>query len=175
MNKLRIFISSVQKEFAAERRTLRDYIEGDALLRRFFRVIEKAGTGTLDMIALCAEAGLPPPSFRQDGGQFVQVLRRSKAVDVPPISPTQLPTQLPTQSTDPVIRLVAALQQGEKSSGELRSMLGIKHRPTFRDNYLHPAWDKGLIEYTIPDKPNSRLQKYRLTRKGCNHLAGRKP
>lgn len=27
----RIFISSVQKEFAAERRTLRDYIHGDPL------------------------------------------------------------------------------------------------------------------------------------------------
>ena len=34
----RIFISSVQKEFAAERRALKDYIEGDPLLRRFFEV-----------------------------------------------------------------------------------------------------------------------------------------
>ena len=36
--------------------------------------IEKAGSGTLDMIALCREAGLPEPDFRQDGGQFVMTL-----------------------------------------------------------------------------------------------------
>ncbi|OGH59060.1 MAG: hypothetical protein A3G34_01890 [Candidatus Lindowbacteria bacterium RIFCSPLOWO2_12_FULL_62_27] len=36
--KLRLFISSVQKEFAAERRALRDFVDGDALLRRFFSV-----------------------------------------------------------------------------------------------------------------------------------------
>ena len=34
----RIFISSVQKELAAERRALKDYIQGDALFRRFFEV-----------------------------------------------------------------------------------------------------------------------------------------
>ena len=33
---LRIFISSVQKEFAQERATLRDYLQGDPLLGRFF-------------------------------------------------------------------------------------------------------------------------------------------
>ena len=33
--------------------------------------VEKAGTGTLDMIALCQEAGLPSPDFEQRGGQFV--------------------------------------------------------------------------------------------------------
>jgi hypothetical protein len=36
MKPLRIFISSVQKEFAEERAALRDYLRGDALLRRFF-------------------------------------------------------------------------------------------------------------------------------------------
>lgn len=40
------------------------------------RYIEKAGTGTLDMIALCREAGLPEPEFRQDGGMFVQTIWR---------------------------------------------------------------------------------------------------
>jgi predicted HTH transcriptional regulator len=45
------------------------------------RYIEKAGTGTLDMIALCREAGLPEPEFRQDGGQFVQTLWRDWLTD----------------------------------------------------------------------------------------------
>ena len=36
MTSIRIFISSVQKEFVAERAALRDYLRGDALMRRFF-------------------------------------------------------------------------------------------------------------------------------------------
>ena len=38
MKSLRIFISSVQSEFAQEREALRDYMREDALLRRFFDV-----------------------------------------------------------------------------------------------------------------------------------------
>ena len=34
----RIFISSVQKELAAERRALSDFIKGDPLLRRYFNI-----------------------------------------------------------------------------------------------------------------------------------------
>ncbi len=40
------------------------------------RYVERAGTGTLDMIRTCAEAGLPSPAFRHDDGQFVQTLWR---------------------------------------------------------------------------------------------------
>jgi predicted HTH transcriptional regulator len=43
--------------------------------------IERAGTGTLDMIARCREAGLPEPEFRQDGGQFVQTIWRDWLTD----------------------------------------------------------------------------------------------
>ena len=74
--------------------------------------------------------------------------------------------QSPTQSSDPVIRLLRVLTDHALSSGELRTVLNLKHRPTFRDNYLHPAIEQKYIEMTLPDKPNSRLQKYRLTDKG---------
>ena len=75
-----------------------------------------------------------------------------------------------TQSTDPVARLLFALIQRELSAGQLRTVLKIKHRPTFRTNYLHRALEKHFIEYTIPEKPSSRLQKYRLTQKGQGYL-----
>ena len=52
------------------------------------------------------------------------------------------------------------------SAAELMAVLGLSHRPTFRQNYLHPALEAGLIEMTIPDKPRSRNQKYRLTVRG---------
>ena len=38
VTRLRIFISSVQKELAAERRAIKTFIDGDPLLRRFFTV-----------------------------------------------------------------------------------------------------------------------------------------
>ena len=38
MTPIRIFISSVQPEFAGERKQLRDYLHGDPLMRRFFEV-----------------------------------------------------------------------------------------------------------------------------------------
>jgi len=43
--------------------------------------IERAGTGTLDMIQLCADAGLPEPEFRGEGERFVTVIWRDWLTD----------------------------------------------------------------------------------------------
>jgi len=72
---------------------------------------------------------------------------------------------------DPVTRLLLALRHGEATSHQIRESLGITHRPTFRDNYLYPAMKAKYVEYTLPDKPQSRRQKYRLTAKGRQTLA----
>ena len=42
----------------------------------------------------------------------------------------------------------------------------VSHRPTFLYKYLQPALVARLVEMTIPDKPRSSKQKYRLTDKG---------
>lgn len=53
----------------------------------------------------------------------------------------------------------------------MRETLQLKGDDNFRRLYLVPALEMGVIEMTIPDKPNSRLQKYRLTAKGSALLA----
>jgi hypothetical protein len=53
----------------------------------------------------------------------------------------------------------------------VQAALHLSDRKSFRERYLKPALSDGLIEMTIPDKPNSRLQKYRLTDKGRQWLA----
>ena len=55
---------------------------------------------------------------------------------------------------------------GEMGRSELQELLSIKNRDYFRTDYLNPAISNGYIELTIPDKPNSQNQKYRLTAKG---------
>ena len=58
------------------------------------------------------------------------------------------------------------LKDGDKSVVEMMERLGLKDRHNFNERYLQPALSLGLVEMTIPDKPNSRLQRYRITEKG---------
>lgn len=46
------------------------------------------------------------------------------------------------------------------SANELMERLNIKSKETLRGSYLNPAIENGLIRMTIPDKPNSKNQKY---------------
>ena len=56
-------------------------------------------------------------------------------------------------------------------ANEIMEFLGLKHRKTFRVNYLKPLMEAGWLEMTIPDKPTSSKQRYRLTDKGRQLLA----
>lgn len=62
---------------------------------------------------------------------------------------------------------------GEMSRESLQNALDLQDRKSFRERYLKSALADGLIEMTIPGKPNSRLQKYRLTDKGRQWLQQR--
>lgn len=67
------------------------------------------------------------------------------------------------EQRDPLVdKLREAIGNDVLSASEIMKRLGLSHRPTFRQNYLNPALSNGIVEMTIPDKPNSRNQKYRL-------------
>jgi predicted transcriptional regulator len=69
--------------------------------------------------------------------------------------------------TPEVGRMLSVLKK-EMSRKEIQHKLGLKDEKHFREAYIRQAIDAGLIEMTIPDKPNSRLQKYRITPKGVS-------
>jgi hypothetical protein len=60
---------------------------------------------------------------------------------------------------------------GELGRDELQDCVGITDRKHFRTEYLRPAMDQGLVEMTIPDKPRSSNQRYRLTDEGQRWLS----
>ena len=57
---------------------------------------------------------------------------------------------------------------------DLMAVAGRTNRTKFRDQVIKPLIDHGLLEMTLPDKPTSSQQKYRLTEHGAALLAAQK-
>jgi ATP-dependent DNA helicase RecG len=55
---------------------------------------------------------------------------------------------------------------GEMKRREMQDALGLKHEEHFRKAYLLPALKLGGVEMTLPSKPRSSKQRYRITQLG---------
>jgi len=62
---------------------------------------------------------------------------------------------------------------GEKTRDELQVVAEIKDREHFRKQYLEVLISADLLERTIPDKPRSPKQRYRITPAGLAVLEKR--
>jgi ATP-dependent DNA helicase RecG len=62
------------------------------------------------------------------------------------------------------------LQKQDLGKTDIAAKLGKSGRTRYLNDLVRKLIVIGLIERTIPDKPNSRLQKYRLTMKGKTML-----
>ena len=71
-----------------------------------------------------------------------------------------------TPEVTPEVKGLLAAMTGDHPRRELQELLGLKDAEHFCKAYLLPAIDAGLVEMTLPDKPKSRLQRYRLTENG---------
>ena len=80
--------------------------------------------------------------------------------------------QVTPQVTVQVEKVLGATANEARSREELQTATGMMDREHFRKAYVEPLVTTGWLERTIPDKPTSRLQKYRLTAKGRDWLVG---
>ena len=71
-----------------------------------------------------------------------------------------------TPQVTPQVAALLTVLNGTMDRAALQAALNLKDRKSFRDRYLKPALDAGLIEMTLPDKPTSSLQKYVLSTLG---------
>lgn len=95
-----------------------------------------------------------------DSAAFIQFMLECVLQAVCESTPQATP-----QAAPQAVELVRALE-GERTREELQQALGLSDRKSFRERYLEPALQGGLIELTIPDKPRSPNQRYRLTEAG---------
>ena len=143
--------------------------------------IERMGTGTLDMIRRCVDAGLPEPEFAVTDG-FVTTVTRA-------LAPEQVDRLLESPVVSSRTRGQAGVQAGVQAglegreaamlrscvqgatSKELQAAAGYAGRTRSFEQRLGRLLDEGLLEMTVPDKPKSPVQKYRLTDKGRAAIA----
>ena len=84
--------------------------------------------------------------------------------------------KLPNKHPTSLKQLVQILHKSRKemARSELQKALKLADRAHFFLDYLQPALESGLIEMTLPDKPKSKKQKYRLTELGRSAAEGLK-
>ncbi|MGV8122675.1 MAG: ATP-binding protein [Candidatus Xenobiia bacterium LiM19] len=128
--------------------------------------VEKAGTGIRRMRDGARAQGYPEPEF-SSSSFFTAVFR--PIVSRHPSSTPQVPLKYPP-STPQVLAILKAVASGEKTREELQEVSGITDRKHFRKQYIEALISLHYLEWTIPSKPRSSKQRYRITAEGRKAL-----
>ena len=123
------------------------------------------------VIEMCRKAGIHPPEFHEIAGSAVVKFHVPVGVTVqvtdqeaPQVTPQEAP-----QVTPQVARVLGAARS-DCFFADLPAAAGLKDPVHFLKTHLEPLLFAGWIERTIPDKPHSSKQKYRLTENGRQTL-----
>jgi ATP-dependent DNA helicase RecG len=142
--------AALKREHASRPRNL---LIADVFFRR--GLIERWGRGTQVIVEECERAGCSEPSYRVSGGCFVVTfpLRVGLGAESKPESGPE--SQLARS-------VLLALEQGPLGKAAIADALGHRSISASLNRTIRGLMAEGRIAPTIPEKPNSRLQKYRL-------------
>jgi len=108
--------------------------------------MEMLGRGSVTIRSSCEAFGLPTPIWKDDENGVTLTL-------------------FAPEVTTEVKRVLDSIN-GEMTRKNLQDLLGLRNNEHFRKVYLQPALEAKIIELTIPEKPTSSKQKYRITKLG---------
>ncbi|HPR65304.1 MAG TPA: ATP-binding protein [Thermoanaerobaculia bacterium] len=129
--------------------------------------IEKAGTGVKRIREEARKGGYPLPTW--EANDFVTTVFRPNPEVRHEVGQTWAQSGAQSgPSRDQVEILRNCLI--EKALTDLLEIVGRTNRTKFRDQVLKPLLQAGWLEMTIPDKPRSSKQRYRLTEAGRTYL-----
>ena len=139
-----------------------------AQIMYYGKYLETWGRGIELMNDECTLAGVPRPEFEMSGGCFKATFRRHDYVADVSVggqqdsSRTQVGAKH-TPSSSLIAELVTIMPTGYCSVSQLMEICGKRNRKKFRENYILPALQNGMIERKYPETPNHPHQQYRLS------------
>ena len=123
--------------------------------------IEKYGSGFVRMRGYLKDAPGTSMTYREAGNGF-EVIHLPAEVEPRAQSGARSGAQSGAQST----LVVKMLADQPLSANEVTEKLGLKSKTDALKRILKDLLEGDFIEYTLPEKPNSRLQRYRITDRG---------
>ena len=157
--------------------TIEDMKQGVSRIRnpviaRVFRElghIEQWGSGVRRIFEEAAEQNLPAPQIIEIGMhvRFIVPLL-APIITSPPKSGLESGLESGPESGPESIqqKVLVALSERPLSKSGIATRIGHKSISSKLNERVREMLDCELIEYTLPDKPQSRLQKYRITPQG---------
>lgn len=139
--------------------------------------LEGWGSGAKRIMDACRDQNIEDPTWRSDDGFVTVTFKRpsykvvlptdfSLVYDVDPITSytrntPQVPPKYPL-STPQVEMLTQKMGDTYMSMREMADICNIKDLKYFRESYITPALESGVIERLYPNQPNHPKQRYRL-------------
>ena len=148
----------------------------EALYRMTY--LENWGSGAKRIMDACKAQGVDEPTWSSDGG-FVTITfkrpyfkvsttetdkedNRTTKQDKHPSSTPQVPLKHPL-TTPQVEILIKKMENSCLTMKEMAELCNIKDLKYFRESYVLPALENGMIERLYPNQPKHPKQQYRLT------------
>ena len=118
---------------------------------------EGRSTGIPKILKAMKANGSPAPEFESDEDRTYFLIR---------LPVHERSVQATPPEVAPQVEKLALAIRGEMTRKEIMDALDLKDRMHFVNGYVQPALVSRIIEMTIPDKPRSGKQRYRLTAAG---------